>query len=133
VRNCVSAIFTHAEKKGWYTGRNPAHFVKLPEMTRRTARALTFEEVTALLAGLKVLARAMVLCACLTSMNIAEVCGLRWGRVNLTSGPIMVDGESLPAYHVAVREQWYLRQWGTVKAKKRRTEEEQTSGAAGIA
>jgi integrase len=120
VRNCVSAIFTHAEKKGWYTGRNPAHFVKLPEMTRRPARALTFAEVESLLAALKATARAMVLCACLTSMNIAEVCGLRWGRVNLTNQPIMVDGESLPAYHVAVREQWYLRQWGTVKAKKRR-------------
>jgi integrase len=120
VRNCVSAIFTHAEKKGWYTGRNPAHFVKLPEMTRRPARALTFAEVETLLAALKATARAMVLCACLTSMNIAEVCGLRWGRVNLTNQPIMVDGESLPAYHVAVREQWYLRQWGTVKAKKRR-------------
>lgn len=120
VRNCVSAIFTHAEKKGWYTGRNPAHFVKLPEMTRRIPRALTFVELERLLADLKPLARAMVLCASLTSMNIAEVCGLRWGRVNLTAGPVMVDGDSLPAYHVAVREQWYLRQWGTVKAKKRR-------------
>jgi len=120
VRNCVSAIFTHAEKKGWFSGRNPAHFVELPEMVRRPARALTFEELQDLLYRLKPMARAMVLCASLTSMNIAEVCGLRWGRVNLTAEPCIVDGESLPAYHVAVREQWYLRQWGTVKAAARR-------------
>jgi hypothetical protein len=53
VRNCVSAIFTHAEKKGWFTGRNPAHFVELPEMTRRTPRALTFTELQALLFALR--------------------------------------------------------------------------------
>jgi len=120
VRACVSAIFTHAEKKGWFSGRNPARFVELPEMTRRPARALSFEELQNLLYGLKRMARAMVLCASLTSMNIAEVCGLRWGRVNLTADTLVVDGELLPAYHIAVREQWYLKQWGTVKAKARR-------------
>ena len=25
IRTCVSAIFTHAERKGWFSGRNPAH------------------------------------------------------------------------------------------------------------
>ncbi len=120
IRTCASAIFTHAEKKGWFSGRNPAHFVELPEMTRRPVRALTFEELQALLFALKPTARAMVLCASLTSMNIAEVCGLRWKRVNLTAAPVVVDGESIPAHHIAVREQWYRREFGSVKAKARR-------------
>jgi integrase len=64
--------------------------------------------------------RAMVLCATMTSMNIAEICGLRWKRVNLTAGPVIVDGESIPPFHLAVREQWYLRNWGSVKRRARR-------------
>lgn len=120
IRTCVSAIFTHAEKKNWFSGRNPAHFVELPEMTRKTPHALSFEELKGLLFALKPLARAMVLCASLTSMNIAEVLGLRWGRVNLTAEPIISEGESIPGYHLAVREQWYRRQFGSVKKAARR-------------
>jgi len=120
IKTCVSAIFTFAEKIRWFSGRNPAKFVRLPEMTRRPVRVLSFDELKVLLSMLKPMARAMVLCASLTSMNIAEVCGLRWKRVNLSSEPIIADGESIPPHHAAVREQWYLRQWGTVKAKARR-------------
>jgi len=116
VRNCVSAIFTHAERKGWFNGRNPARFVELPEMTRtRLPVALSFDQLKALQSMLKPLARAMVLCASLTSMNVAEVCGLRWKRLNLGADPVIVDGESIPGYSAAVREQWYMRQWGSVK------------------
>ncbi len=64
IRNCVSAIFTHAERQGWFTGRNPARFVKLPEMTRtRLPVALSFDQLKALPSMLRPLARAMVLCA----------------------------------------------------------------------
>lgn len=120
LKNVISAIFTHAEEKDWFTGKNPARFVKLPEMERRPARALSFDELKKLLAGLDTKARAMALCAALTSMNIAEICGLKWKRVNLTADSVIVDGESIPPYHAAVREQWHRRQWGTVKAKARR-------------
>jgi len=120
IKTCASAIFTFAEEIRWFSGRNPAKFVKLPEMTRKEVRVLSFDELKALLAILKPMARAMVLCASLTSMNIAEVCGLRWKRVNLTDEPIIMDGESLPPRCVAVREQWYRAAFGTVKAKSRR-------------
>ncbi len=120
IKTCVSAIYTFAEEIRWFSGRNPAKFVRLPEMTRKAVRVLSFDELKALLAILKPQARAMVLCASMTSMNIAEVCGLRWKRVNLTDEPIIVDGESLPAHSTAVREQWYKAAFGTVKAKSRR-------------
>lgn len=120
IKNCGSAIYEHAELAGWFSGRNPFRNVKLPEMTRRPNFALSFEQLKGLLMLLKPLYRAMVLCASMTSMNIAEICGLRWKRVNLTGEPIIVDGESIPAFHVAVREQWFLGGWGSVKRRARR-------------
>lgn len=120
IKNCVSAIFEHAESVGWFSGRNPAKHVRLPEMQRRPKYALSFEQLKAFLTLLKPLYRAMVLCASLTSMNVAEICGMRWKRVNLTSDSIVVDGEVIPAFHVAVREQWYLSGWGSVKRAARR-------------
>lgn len=120
IKNVVSAVFTYAAEMQWFSGRNPAEFVRLPEMEHRTPQALSFEQLKALLQLLEPVPRAMVLCASLTSMNIAEICGLRWKRLNLTTEPIVVDGEAVPGLHVAVREQWYLRQWGSVKAKARR-------------
>ena len=120
IKNCASAIFEHAESVDWFSGRNPAKHVKLPEMQRRPNHALSFEQLKAFLMLLIPIYRAMVLCATMTSMNIAEICGLRWKRVNLTAGPVIVDGESIPPFHLAVREQWYLRNWGSVKRRARR-------------
>ena len=120
VRTTVSAIFTHAKRLGWHTGDNPAKLVRLPEMIRREAHALSFDQAVATLAALKSPAREMVLFAILTSMNIAEICGLQWKRVNLSEQFATVDGESLPPLTIAVRAQWYRGQYGTVKAKSRR-------------
>jgi hypothetical protein len=41
----ISGIFTHVEEKGWFSGRNPANFVKLREMERRPVCALSFQEL----------------------------------------------------------------------------------------
>lgn len=120
IRTAISAIFTHAESKDWFMGRNPAKRVKLPEMQRRELHALTFAQVTGLMAAVDSFSRTLILCAVLTSMNIAEVLGLRWKRVNLTDKWATTDGESLPPMHLAVREQWYLRQYGTLKRGSRR-------------
>lgn len=116
IRTCISGVFTYAEKIDWFNGKNPAKFVALPEAVPvRLPVALTFEQLKMLLSMLKPAARAMALCASLTSMNIAEVCGLKWKRLNLTAEFVIVDGESIPPYSAAVREQWYLRQFGSVK------------------
>jgi len=96
VRTVVSAIFTHAKRLGCHTGDNPAKLVRLPEMVRREAHALSFDQAVAALAALKSPAQEMVLFAILTSMNIAEICGLQWKRINLTEQFTTVDGESLP-------------------------------------
>jgi integrase len=120
VRTTVSAIFTHAKRLGCHSGDNPAKLVRLPEMVRKQAHALSFDQAVAALAVLKSPAREMVLFAILTSMNIAEICGLLWKRVNLTEQFTTVDGESLPPLTIAVRGQWYRGEYGSVKAKSRR-------------
>src|SRR5271156_6330430 len=69
VKTVASAIYTHAEQEGWFTGPNPAKFVKLPEMTRATPHALCFQQVTSLLPLLPRIVRLMVFLAVMTSMN----------------------------------------------------------------
>jgi integrase len=120
LRTVASAIFTHAEQEGWFSGPNPAKFIKLPEMVRATPHALSFQQVVGLLQLLPKTARLMVFLAVMTSMNVAEICGLRWKRVNLIAEPIIMDDELLMPFMAAVREQWYKGQWGSVKAKARR-------------
>jgi integrase len=62
----------------------------------------------------------MVLTAILTSMNVAEICGLQWKRVNLSDEWTTVDGEALPPLTLAVRRQWYRGEYGTLKKKSRK-------------
>jgi len=59
----------------WFSGRNPAQGVRLPEMVRATPHALSFDQLSNLLPVLTPRVRAMVFMASLTSMNIAEICG----------------------------------------------------------
>jgi integrase len=120
VKTAASAIFTHAQKIGWFNNTNPAKFVQLPEMIRAIAHALSFEQVVSLLQLLPAVIRLMVFLAVMTSMNVAEICGLKWKRVNLTKQPVIMDAELLPPFTVGVREQWFLGQWGSVKARARR-------------
>jgi integrase len=120
VKTVASAIFTHAQQEGWFNGTNPAKFVKLPEMERATPHALSLKQVAALLPQLPRVPRLMAFLAIMTSMNVAEICGLKWKRVNLTGEPVIMDDELLPASMAAVRQQWYKGQWGSVKAKARR-------------
>jgi integrase len=54
-------------------------------------------------------------------MNIAEICGLRWKRVNLTDEWLTSsDGEALAPRTIAVREHWYRDRLTQVTQKSRR-------------
>jgi integrase len=120
VKTAASAIFTHAQQAGCFNGTNPAKFVKLPEMERATAHALSLQQVAALLPQLPRVPRLMAFLAVMTSMNVAEICGLKWKRINLTAEPIIMDDELLPPFMAGIRQQWYKGEWGSVKAKARR-------------
>jgi len=120
IRNTVSAVFNHAKLKRAYTGDNPAQGVRLPEMQRRESHALSFSQGHELLLRLPSPARDMALLSMTTSMNVAEMLGLRWARVNLTREPVIVGSEMLAPYSLLVRENYYRGEFGSVKAKSRR-------------
>ena len=119
VRNAISAVFKHAKLKRAYSGDNPAQGVRMPEMKRRESHALTFDQARALLDQLKSPSKEMALLSMMTSLNVAEMLGLRWKRVNLTGQAVMSGGEILPPFCLAVRENYYRGEFGSVKAKSR--------------
>ena len=118
-RNTLSAIFSHAKRIGHHAGDNPASLVRLPEMQHARRNALTFEQARVLLTLLESPIREAALLAMTTSMNVAELCGLRWRRVNLTDGWAASD-EPIPPMSILVAENYYRGTFGSVKTGRRR-------------
>lgn len=93
IRNCLSAIFTYADKEDIWDGRNPCEGVTVPKRPRdrqpkREKRLITLGELHRFLEALpetKVCrardARLMVLIACTTTMRVGEILGLQWGDI----------------------------------------------------
>ena len=119
IRNVVSAIFVHAKKKRSFSGDNPASQVTLPGMTRKEAHALTLIQAEAVLGALQYPEREMALMAMLTSMNLAEICGLQWKWVNLTGEWSHAGDERIPPATIAVRRQLYRGQLCSVTRNSR--------------
>jgi integrase len=61
----------------------------------------------------------MALVSMTASLNVAELLGLRWSRLNLTSEVQVVGTEVLQPYSLAVRENYYRGKFGSVKKKSR--------------
>jgi integrase len=120
IRNVIGAIFTHARKKQWFSGDNPASKVALPEMTRKEAHSLTLAQAKQVLGVMQYPEKEMTLITILTSMNVAEICGLQWKRVNLSDEWSMADSEPIPPRTLAVRHQWYRNRLSPIKQKSRK-------------
>jgi hypothetical protein len=54
-----------------------------------------------------------------TSLNVAELSGLHWKRINLSGKFVHSAGEAIAPYSLHVRENYYLNRWGSVKTKSR--------------
>lgn len=119
-RNGLSALFTHAQAAGYLSGDNPAAHVKVPTMTRKETHALSFDQARRLLAALPEMERAAAMMSALTSLNVSELAGLKWYRVNLTGEARTADGEPLPPYSAAIREHYYRGSYTTLKTGRRR-------------
>jgi integrase len=119
VKNALSAIFEHAIGIEWLGSRNPAKSIKLPEMHRKPAHALDVNQARALLEVLHSPAREMSMTAILTSMNVAEICGLIWKYLNLTDSWKVIDGEAVAPLSLLVRQQWLLGEYTSLKETAR--------------
>lgn len=121
VRNAASAVFEHARLLGLYHAENPARLVRLPPMQRVKERhSMTLEQLRALVARLDNPAKGMVILSACTSMNVAEMLGLTWGRVNLGDAAMLVDGRTLPPECVLIDRNFYAGEPGTTKTGNRR-------------
>lgn len=120
IRNVVSAIFSHARKAGYFHGLNPASQVAVPGMARKEAHMLSLPQLKAVLERMRFPEREMTLLAIVTGMNVAEICGLQWKHVNLSTIEQSVHGEVIPPRTIAVRKQWYRGELNSVKIGRTR-------------
>jgi len=120
VRNVVSAVFSYAIKERYFLGANPASLVALPGMKRKEKHALTLAQVKQVLQIMQYPEKEMTLIAILTSMNVAEICGLQWKHLNLTNVSLERDGEIVPAKTIVVRKQWYRGELCTVTSGRKK-------------
>ena len=106
IRNTISAIFNKAKQVGWYSGDIPTAGVEMPELVHKKRIALTAEQLRRLLQSLRVDHFAMVLTYALLGLRRGELSGLTWRYLNLTGAPVTVDGESIPAFTAAIRQNY---------------------------
>ena len=107
IRNVVSAIFSYAIRERCFTGHNPASHVTLPGMKRKETHALTLAQARQVLEIMQYPEKEMTLLVILTSMNLAEICGLQWKHVNMLDVSVGREGEEIPPRSIVVRKQWY--------------------------
>lgn len=119
-KNVVSAIFRLAKRLRLYHEENPASGVTLPEIVHEKRPTLTWEQARRAIERLKSPYREMAILSMATSMNVAEVTGVRVKWVNTTESIKVVEGEVLPPYSIGVRENWYQGKRGTLKRGSRR-------------
>lgn len=120
IKTATATIFNYAKKKNFYSGDNPASLVTLAEVTSPERLAYSPEQARRILELLPSPVREAVFLSVTTSLNVAELCGLRRKRVNLSSSTIWSGGETIPPCSLLVREQYYRNRWGTVKKQAKR-------------
>ena len=120
IKNALSAILSHVEGKGW-TMRASIARVRVPaNLPSKERHALSPQQAKAVLADLPSPSREMALLSIACSLNVAEMLGLQWKRVNLTTEHQTVDGEVLRPLHIQVGQQVYAGKVGPTKTAGRR-------------
>jgi integrase len=120
IRNVVRSLLSHAIKTGVYSGNNPATLVTMPAMIRKEAYTLTLAQLQDLLATMRYPERPLAVLAILTGMSVAEICGLQWKYVNLSSIYRPIDNDVIPPRTIAVWNQWYRGEFAAVPIGRRR-------------
>src|ERR1700732_3985584 len=93
IRNVLRAIFSHAIRACKYEGLNPATQVALPAMARKKAHTLTLAQLKQVMPVMHYPEKGIALFALLTEMSVAEICGLQWQYVNVSSNGIAVEDD----------------------------------------
>jgi integrase len=106
VRTTVSMLFKAARLYGWYNGDKLTEGLEMPDLTHRKRTALTSDQIQTLLENCDLLMYTIVLADSILGLRRGELAGLRCKYLNLSPQPTLVDGEVIPPFTVAVREQY---------------------------
>jgi integrase len=120
LKNALSAVIEHAKAVGHFTGENPCSLVRLPQVVHRERQSLSFAQVASALAALPSPVREMCHLSACCSLNVAELLGLVWRRVNLGTASVVCGADLLPPDSLLVSENVYEGQRDTVKASARK-------------
>ena len=121
IRKVVSAIFSKAKKLRIASGDNPASLADVPDPEPvRQKIALSVDQMRTVLSMLLEPVRTMVLTAVLTSMNISELCGLRWKHINLTPNWAPFEDDVVPPFTLVVRQHFSRGEVGSLKTGNRK-------------
>jgi site-specific recombinase XerD len=121
IRNVIRTVFLHAKQTRSFDGENPAESVKLPDMARKEAHALTLDQLKCVIQSMQHPEREIALIAILTKMSIAEICGLQWKYVNLSGAKRVVDRDWLAPRTIAIRNQSCRGEFALVTPSRRRS------------
>ena len=89
IRGILSVLFNHACRHELFD-RNPIQLVRQGAKRRTTPTVLTPAEIKALIGGMGLRERTLVLLAASTGLRQSELFGLKWGDVNFAQGTMSV-------------------------------------------
>jgi len=89
IRGVLSVLFNHACRHELFD-RNPIHLVRQGAKRRTTPSVFTPAEIKALIDGLRLRERTLVLLAASTGLRQSELFGLKWGDINFAQGTMNV-------------------------------------------
>jgi integrase len=89
IRGILSVLFNHACRHELFD-RNPIRLVRQSAKRRTTPSVLTPAEIKALIHGLGLRERTLVLLAASTGLRQSELFGLKWGDINFAQGTMNV-------------------------------------------
>ena len=89
IRGILSVLFNHACRHELFD-RNPIRLVRQRAKRRTTPNVFTPAEIKALMSGLGLRERTLVLLAASTGLRQSELFGLKWGDINFAQGTMNV-------------------------------------------
>ena len=92
LKGVISGVFTKATDWGYWTEKNPALRTSLgPQKNKRKKYGLTDDQIVALINALPPVVQLMVATDVSTGMRVSELCGLKWGSIDLSRGTVRVQ------------------------------------------
>jgi len=118
IKNVVSAIISHAKKERILCGDNPSAEVHLPAIARKASSRISLVEAKAIFRMMGYPERHIALIILNsaifnTTINVSEVCGLKWSHVNLTLRTVYAEEEVVPPRSILIKYQ--RTSWGVLR------------------